>query len=114
VAKSKGKTNACRSDAEPLQPSVFGSADVLVPWKGMGTVIKRESDSPAACQRYCHVFEEGEVAALVHSLCGGTCGGQEEGTPPPDQARSLPWAQVEDEYYDQGFWCVVVVKTARK
>eukprot|EP00966_Prymnesium_polylepis_P307214 7099047-Prymnesium_polylepis.1 len=40
-------------------------------------------------QRYCHVYAEGELRALV---------------------ESLPDAIVVDEYYDTGNWCVLVEK----
>ena len=59
---------------------VFQAADVLVPWK---------AKSGVEYQRFCHVFEDGELAALV---------------------ASVPGARVVRAYTDTGNVCVVAAK----
>ena len=77
----------------------FGAADVLVPFQperrgGADSAVA----APHRQQRYCHVYDEGEVPGLVRSLAGAEGG--------------APWAVVDEQYYEEGHWCVVVRKVA--
>jgi SAM-dependent methyltransferase len=51
-------------------------------------------------RRYCHLFEAGEVAALVAVL------NEERGT------AAGPWLRVEEDFYAEGHWCLVFTKIA--
>jgi SAM-dependent methyltransferase len=57
------------------------------------------STRSAHLRRYCHVFEQGELAALVDALNAGR--GAEE-----------PWLRVEEDFYADGHWCLVFTKVA--
>jgi len=63
----------------------FQHQDNLVPWKRKG----REGEDQVF-MRYYHVFEEGELEALVGEVAG---------------------LQVVESYYDQGNWCVVAERS---
>jgi alkylated DNA repair protein alkB family protein 8 len=60
----------------------FQHSDVMVPWKKKGADEK-------TFHRFYHVFEEAELERLVGGVDGVT---------------------VEQSYYDQGNWCVVLKK----
>ena len=49
-------------------------------------------------RRYCHVFEKGELAALVGALNAERLAG--------------PWLKVEEDFYAEGHWCLVFTKIA--
>lgn len=68
----------------------FAAQDMLVPWK-----LKAATTTADAAQeflRYYHVFEEGELEALVERIDG---------------------VRVVRGYYDQGNWCVVFEKNEK-
>ena len=48
-----------------------------------------EEKGAVVFQRYCHVYEEGELRDLF---------------------AQLPWLRVEEEYYDTGNWCITAEK----
>jgi hypothetical protein len=115
VVRAGGKGLFCawareQRGGDPARPHghKFGAADVLVPWTAegrrdrfAGNEAQAEAKAEAyarAAQRYCHVFDNGEVAGLVQVI--------------NDRATSGPWLEVEEDFYDEGHWCVVVVKTA--
>ncbi|XP_053685733.1 alkylated DNA repair protein alkB homolog 8 [Sabethes cyaneus] len=66
----------------------FQHQDLLVPWK-LRDLERKEHATKATFLRYYHVFEEGEL----ERLCG-----------------TVPQLSVEESYYDQGNWCVVLRK----
>lgn len=83
----------------------FAAQDMLVPWKlkadsGVATAEVREpgpeptdrinGSKPQEFLRYYHVFEEGELEALVERIEG---------------------VRVVRGYYDQGNWCVIFEKS---
>lgn len=83
----------------------FAAQDMLVPWKlkadsGVATAEVREpgpeptdrinGSEPQEFLRYYHVFEEGELEALVKRIEG---------------------VRVVRAYYDQGNWCVIFQKS---
>lgn len=55
-------------------------------------------------QRYCHVYEQGELKELALSLNSRHATNQ-------DQNQSHDWVAVIDEFYDTGNWCIVLQKT---
>lgn len=65
----------------------FAAQDMLVPWKLKSTGVL---ETQQEFLRYYHVFEEGELEALVSRVDG---------------------VRVVHSYYDQGNWCVVFEKT---
>lgn len=69
----------------------FAAQDMLVPWKlRADTVNGTTTSKPQQFLRFYHVFEEGELEALVARVDG---------------------IQVVRSYYDQGNWCVVFART---
>ena len=104
----------------------FGAADVMVPWTATGRRTQfvasssssssssssaavaaappeDETNAGAAARtdllRYCHVFEEGEVAALVAELNA-------------ERGAAGPWLRVDEDFYAEGHWCLAFTKTA--
>ena len=92
----------------------FASQDVLVPWHlrteargapgddGEDASARERAAAIAAesrgrfenvYQRYCHVYREGELEALMCSAGEPAC------------------LRVDETYYDAGNWCVVATKT---
>lgn len=72
----------------------FAAQDMLVPWKMRAEpddATKATAKPQQLFLRYYHVFEEGELEALVGRVNG---------------------AHVLRSYYDQGNWCVVFEKTS--
>ena len=84
---------------------VFGAQDVAVPWvlpaasdperqeevKALPDEKARKALQPVAVERFCHVFVEGELEALV---------------------SQLPNVQIVESYYDNANWAVVLKKIA--
>lgn len=71
----------------------FAAQDMLVPWKLRADTANGPTTAKTQQQqflRYYHVFEEGELEALVARVDG---------------------VQVVRSYYDQGNWCVVFERT---
>lgn len=78
----------------------FAHSDVLVPWKLKQSLPACNNDTTAATNdksaktflRYYHVFDENELFALCSQFDN---------------------IDIEDSYYDQGNWCIIMRKTAK-
>jgi alkylated DNA repair protein alkB family protein 8 len=77
--------DAAGSGSEPIAPPQSQDIVALEEAGGVLDPAKRA----VVFQRYCHVYQEGELSALV---------------------REVPGARLLDEYYDTGNWCAVVTK----
>lgn len=73
----------------------FVAQDVLVPWSYRTPGIKKGQQAPEAekweqapevCQRYCHVYREGELPGLL---------------------ALVPELEVVESYFDTGNWCAI-------
>ena len=65
-----------------------------------------EEKKSIVLQRYCHVYQEGELRKIVESLNeGGRDASGEHGGP-------IEWVRIIDEYHDTGNWCLIAEKTA--
>lgn len=67
--------------------TAFESQDLLVPWHLKGEVKARPGP---VFHRFYHVFQRGELEDLCTSVSG---------------------VEVQQSYYDQGNWCVILQKT---
>ena len=63
--------------------------DLLVPWKLKSKEKPSNDTSPPIFLRYYHVFEDDEIK---------------------DMCSTLSSVKIEDYYYDQGNWCVLLEK----
>lgn len=70
--------------------TAFVSQDLLVPWHLKGEV--KASPGPVF-HRFYHVFQRGELEHLCASVSG---------------------VEVQQSYYDQGNWCIVLQKTRQQ
>jgi alkylated DNA repair protein alkB family protein 8 len=91
--------NVERPDAPPLVLPVhtnrtnFEHSDLLVPWKTKISKEKVENEESKTFLRFYHVFKEGELENLIL----GSSVLSEKVT-------------IQESYYDQGNWCVVLTK----
>lgn len=91
-SKLADTTEDCGKETPPrlsvhTNRTAFMSQDLLVPWHLKGEV--KASPSPVF-HRFYHVFQRGELEDLCASVSG---------------------VEVQQSYYDQGNWCVVLQKT---
>lgn len=70
--------------------TAFESQDLLVPWHLKGEV---KASSSTVFHRFYHVFQRGELEDLCASVNG---------------------VEVQQSYYDQGNWCVILQKTSQQ
>lgn len=70
-----------------INRTAFESQDLLVPWHLKGEAKK--SCETSVFHRFYHVFQQGELEALCQSVGG---------------------VKVQQSYYDQGNWCVILQK----
>uniref|UniRef100_A0A0V0J1V3 Alkylated DNA repair protein alkB homolog 8 n=1 Tax=Schistocephalus solidus TaxID=70667 RepID=A0A0V0J1V3_SCHSO len=68
----------------------FVASDVLLPWKAKENKGQREQSTEAEANRYYHVFEEGELEALINQV---------------------PCLCIQSSVYEQGNWSIIVRKT---
>ena len=72
----------------------FEHSDLLVPWKTKETTAPTvENGESKTFLRYYHVFKEGELEDLIRTS--------------PELSSQFT---IEESYYDQGNWCVILVK----
>ncbi|CAJ1387454.1 unnamed protein product [Effrenium voratum] len=75
----------------------FEAQDVLVPWSFRTPGVKKAKDAgpeepegweqqPPVCQRYCHVYREGELEELL---------------------QEVPELELVSSYFDTGNWCAI-------
>jgi len=88
----------------------FVAQDVLVPWNHRTPTVKKGSDTsknaasrgpqqeaggwverPEVCQRYCHVYREGELNELL---------------------AMVPELEIDEVYFDTGNWCAIAHRRA--
>ena len=72
----------------------FEHSDLLVPWKTKGSNDPMvENGESKTFLRYYHVFKEGELEDLILK-----------------SSFLFPSVIIQESYYDQGNWCVILVK----
>ena len=87
-ASALGMPSPTATDVGGAASSADQQSDAVAALEAMGGIFD-ESKRAVVFQRYCHVYREGELRALILEAGGAT---------------------ILDEYYDTGNWCAVVQK----